>query len=101
MSVSTGPAIMQTQTERLSLERTVTDTIAHAGSKNMGFRAGVGLGNVARRTLGMVLLGVTVMLWTSSNFLASVSVLVSLPAWYFGLGKGQGIRYLLILIREL
>ncbi|APA11118.1 hypothetical protein SS1G_03129 [Sclerotinia sclerotiorum 1980 UF-70] len=62
---------MQTQTERMSLERTVTDTSAHTGSKNMGFRAGVGLGNVARRTLGMVLLGVTVMLWTSSNFLAS------------------------------
>jgi hypothetical protein len=37
------------------------------------FRAGVGLGNVARRTLGIILLLVTVVLWTGSNFLASVS----------------------------
>lgn len=37
-----------------------------------GFRAGVGLKNVARRTLGIVLLLVTVFLWTASNFLASV-----------------------------
>jgi len=36
-----------------------------------GFRAGVGLQNVARRTLGIFLLLVTVFLWTSSNFLAS------------------------------
>ncbi|KAH8801567.1 hypothetical protein F5884DRAFT_713084 [Xylogone sp. PMI_703] len=36
-----------------------------------GFRAGVGLGNVARRTLGIFLLLVTVFLWTSSNFLSS------------------------------
>ncbi|RFU34911.1 hypothetical protein B7463_g1418, partial [Scytalidium lignicola] len=36
-----------------------------------GFRAGVGLGNVARRTLGIFLLLVTVMLWTGSNFLSS------------------------------
>lgn len=39
-----------------------------------GFRAGVGLENVARRTLGIILLLVTVFLWTASNFLASVSV---------------------------
>jgi hypothetical protein len=38
-----------------------------------GFRAGVGLGNVARRTLGIILLLLTVVLWTGSNFLASVS----------------------------
>ena len=38
-----------------------------------GFRAGIGLGNVARRTLGIILLLVTVILWTGSNFLASVS----------------------------
>lgn len=38
-----------------------------------GFRAGVGLENVARRTLGIILLLVTVVLWTGSNFLASVS----------------------------
>lgn len=36
------------------------------------FRAGVGLGHVARRTLGIFLLLVTVFLWTASNFLASV-----------------------------
>jgi hypothetical protein len=40
--------------------------------KPRGFRAGVGLQNVARRTLGIFLLLVTVFLWTSSNFLASV-----------------------------
>lgn len=39
-----------------------------------GFRAGVGLENIARRTLGIILLLVTVFLWTASNFLASVSV---------------------------
>lgn len=38
-----------------------------------GFRAGIGLGNVARRTLGIILLLLTVVLWTGSNFLASVS----------------------------
>jgi len=37
------------------------------------FRAGIRLGNVARRTLGIILLLVTVVLWTGSNFLASVS----------------------------
>ena len=40
--------------------------------KPQGFRAGVGLENVARRTLGIFLLLVTVFLWTASNFLASV-----------------------------
>lgn len=40
-----------------------------------GFRAGIGLNNVARRTLGIILLLVTVVLWTGSNFLASVSSL--------------------------
>lgn len=43
-----------------------------SGTKTQGFRAGVGLGNVARRTLGIFLLLVTVGLWTSSNFLTSV-----------------------------
>lgn len=37
-----------------------------------GFRTSIGLGGVARRTLGICLLLVTVFLWTSSNFLASV-----------------------------
>ncbi|KAA8567931.1 hypothetical protein EYC84_008369 [Monilinia fructicola] len=72
MSASEDPAMMQAPTRRLSLERTVTGTsVGTNTSKNMGFRAGVGLENVARRTLGMLLLGVTVFLWTSSNFLAS------------------------------
>jgi solute carrier family 35 protein F5 len=38
-----------------------------------GFKAGLGLENVARRTLGIALLLVTVFLWTASNFLASVN----------------------------
>ncbi|KAI6245673.1 hypothetical protein HI914_05927 [Erysiphe necator] len=40
-------------------------------SKISSFRAGVGLKNVARRTLGIILLIATLILWTSSNFLAS------------------------------
>lgn len=39
--------------------------------KARGFKASVGLENVARRTLGIFLLLVTVFLWTASNFLAS------------------------------
>lgn len=42
-------------------------------TKPMGLLAGLGLGGVARRTLGICLLLVTVLLWTLSNFLASVS----------------------------
>ena len=38
-----------------------------------GFRAGVGMQNLSRRLLGLILLLVTVFLWTGSNFLASVS----------------------------
>ena len=51
-----------------------------SGLKPQGFRAGVGLENIARRTLGIVLLLVTVFLWTASNFLASVSWLSLLMA---------------------
>lgn len=40
---------------------------------NQSFRAKLGLDYVARRTLGICLLLVTVLLWTLSNFLASVS----------------------------
>jgi len=36
-----------------------------------GFRAGIGLGGIARRSLGIFLLLMTVVLWTGSNFLAS------------------------------
>lgn len=41
--------------------------------KASGFRESTGLQNVARRTLGIILLLITVILWTVSNFLASVS----------------------------
>lgn len=43
-----------------------------AGSKGSSVRAKFGLMGVARRTLGIILLLVTVFLWTASNFLASV-----------------------------
>lgn len=46
--------------------------------KVSGFRASTGLQNVARRTLGITLLLITVILWTVSNFLASVSDSVKL-----------------------
>ncbi|KUJ22212.1 uncharacterized protein LY89DRAFT_396166 [Mollisia scopiformis] len=39
--------------------------------KPKGFRASAGLENVARRTLGIILLLTTVVLWTASNFLSS------------------------------
>ncbi|KAF4627000.1 hypothetical protein G7Y89_g11158 [Cudoniella acicularis] len=56
----------------LSTERPLQRQMSSSGSqKGGGFRAGVGLENVARRTLGIILLLVTVVLWTSSNFLAS------------------------------
>ncbi|OIW29806.1 hypothetical protein CONLIGDRAFT_345962 [Coniochaeta ligniaria NRRL 30616] len=42
-----------------------------AGSKGSSLRAKFGLMGVARRTLGIILLLVTVFLWTASNFLAS------------------------------
>lgn len=66
------------EVERLSdraseehLERSVTE---ESSPKVSGFRASTGLQNVARRTLGIILLLITVILWTVSNFLASVSV---------------------------
>ncbi|RKF60988.1 putative vacuolar membrane protein [Erysiphe neolycopersici] len=47
-------------------------TLSHRSqSKNSSFRAGIGLKNVARHTLGIILLTATLVLWTSSNFLAS------------------------------
>ncbi|KAG9236588.1 hypothetical protein BJ875DRAFT_217990 [Amylocarpus encephaloides] len=52
--------------ERLSMSS--SRSLKHGGGS---FRKGVGLENVARRTLGIILLLVTVFLWTSSNFLAS------------------------------
>jgi solute carrier family 35 protein F5 len=44
-----------------------------AGTSSGGMRAKLGLGGIARRTLGIALLLVVVCLWTLSNFLASVS----------------------------
>jgi solute carrier family 35 protein F5 len=41
--------------------------------KSKGFRADMGLETVARRTLGIVLLFITVLLMTASSFLGSVS----------------------------
>ncbi|OBT82711.1 hypothetical protein VE02_08897 [Pseudogymnoascus sp. 03VT05] len=50
------------------LERSVPE---ESSPKVSGFRASTGLQNVARRTLGIILLLITVILWTVSNFLAS------------------------------
>jgi solute carrier family 35, member F5 len=44
-------------------------------SPSSSLRARFGLLGVARRTLGITLLLITVLLWTVSNFLASVSPL--------------------------
>jgi hypothetical protein len=53
------------------------DHISMASSQSLkhrgGFKKGLGLENVARRSLGLFMLTITVFLWTSSNFLASVS----------------------------
>ncbi len=45
---------------------------APLASHTRGFRASIGLANVTRRALGIGLLMVTVVLWTTSSFLASV-----------------------------
>ncbi|KAG9240994.1 hypothetical protein BJ878DRAFT_254950 [Calycina marina] len=55
------------QLERLSISSLRSQATLKAG----GFKARMGLQNVARRTLGIFLLFVTVFLWTASNFLAS------------------------------
>lgn len=76
--------------ERLSehLERESLESTRSQGRKGNGgdgsFKAGLGLQNMARRTLGIFLLGVTVFLWTASNFLASVGVFPS-PLPFLGL----------------
>ncbi|KAL3417748.1 vacuolar membrane protein [Phlyctema vagabunda] len=59
--------------ERLSAhhERRRSMSTARSTKSTSGFRADVGLQNVARRTLGIILLLITVFLWTASNFLAS------------------------------
>ncbi|TAQ85102.1 hypothetical protein B7494_g6575 [Chlorociboria aeruginascens] len=66
MEVS-GQRLSGNHDRRSMSSRTSSRTIL----KVPGFRAGVGLENMARRTLGILLLLITVVLWTSSNFLAS------------------------------
>lgn len=58
--------------ERTSAQHDRRSMSSVRSSKIRGFRATVGLQKVARRTLGIFLLLVTVFLWTASNFLASV-----------------------------
>lgn len=48
-----------------------SSTSRHGGGGIHALTSKLGLGGVARRTLGMTLLLVTVFLWTTSNFLAS------------------------------
>jgi len=55
-----------------------TDSRATTGGSSI--RERLGLGGVARRTLGIILLLAVVFLWTLSNFLASVSLLPAAPA---------------------
>lgn len=64
--------IMSRETPEEQRERRSMSSARSLPLKPTGFRAGVGLENVARRTLGIFLLLVTVFLWTTSNFLASV-----------------------------
>jgi solute carrier family 35 protein F5 len=52
-------------------ERHVVPSI-HSHTKSKGFRESAGLENIARRTLGIMLLLTTVVLWTASNFMSSV-----------------------------
>ncbi len=68
--------------ERRRLSADAADLAASTGSSMLvrvptvekgGFRARIGLAGIARRTLGICLLLLTVFLWTLSNFLASVS----------------------------
>jgi solute carrier family 35 protein F5 len=57
------------------LERGMSRTSARTTeSSASGLKARLGLAGVARRTLGIGLLLITVFLWTLSNFLASVSL---------------------------
>ncbi|CAD6506061.1 BgTH12-06993 [Blumeria graminis f. sp. triticale] len=49
----------------------MTSSKSKCNSKPSSLVSGVGLQNVARRTLGTILLLITVVLWTTSNFLAS------------------------------
>ena len=55
----------------LTSDSRTTNTTTTTAPRNI--REKLGLGGVARRTLGIALLLVVVFLWTLSNFLASVS----------------------------
>ncbi|RDL39736.1 Multidrug resistance efflux transporter EmrE [Venustampulla echinocandica] len=57
--------------EQPSVQRRRVSMASLEPVKSNGFRAGMGLQNMARRTLGIILLLLTVFLWTASNFLAS------------------------------
>ncbi|KZL82954.1 vacuolar membrane protein [Colletotrichum incanum] len=57
-------------TDRLSASVASTNR-SRSTVRSSGWQAKMGLGGVARRTLGISLLLVTVLLWTISNFLAS------------------------------
>ncbi|KAL6878951.1 hypothetical protein J3F83DRAFT_711715 [Trichoderma novae-zelandiae] len=48
-----------------------TTASGHGPAPTVGFREGLGLAGIARRTLGISFLLLTVFLWTLSNFLAS------------------------------
>ncbi|KAH8908836.1 hypothetical protein BR93DRAFT_976940 [Coniochaeta sp. PMI_546] len=78
---SPGPEYHQVGTRRsthsergIDMGASVTSSLRSMGtaaSKGSSLRAKFGLMGVARRTLGIILLLVTVFLWTASNFLAS------------------------------
>lgn len=67
-SLSSGPLSSSITSLRTS---GTTGRRAGGGGGSGGLLASLGLGGVARRTLGIALLLVTVFLWTASNFLAS------------------------------
>jgi len=65
-----GDVVTQEDTSSTLHERHSMSS-SRSGLKSTGFKAGLGLDMIARRTLGIILILVTVFLWTSSNFLAS------------------------------
>lgn len=72
--------------ERISMSSSLSRSLKPK-SGGGGFKKSVGLENVARRTLGIILLLATVFLWTSSNFLASVSC--SGVKWWDGMDANE------------
>ncbi|KFY18390.1 hypothetical protein V493_08656 [Pseudogymnoascus sp. VKM F-4281 (FW-2241)] len=73
---ASSPSVVDTSeaehfSDRASEEYLQRSVPEESNPKASGFRASAGLQNVARRTLGIILLLVTVILWTVSNFLAS------------------------------